>query len=265
MLENPFLSYFVKRFILTLSFLLIFAYFIISYPELYWFSHRLNYKSYSIFYDKEIPKSIFTILDEVDQLIKKSDLYDPKITIKIYVRSDEHKYNSLLPYQFPKHGLGWKLPINNNIFIFKSDISKNESYQALKPNYFIPLSYVIAHEAAHVLIESKSFLNSCWLSKINKNNCVFGIFGFLWKDEGYAEYIAGGQFTLEEGILELKKAETTKEQNLSIKGDVEYFKYFLCIKYLIEKKNLKIKEIFETDLNFDSILTEAIKAFDRIE
>lgn len=244
-------------------FLALFA-FLICFPELYWFEDKLSYKNYLVFYDKKIPNQIYSILDEVDKLVKKSDFYNPKVTLKIYLRSNEKNYNSFFPGLFPKEALGWIIPIVKNIYLWKSDISKNKTYQANKPEgYSIPLHYAITHEVVHALIENDSFLKSKILARMNKNNYMFGPFGFLWKEEGYAEYIAGGQFSLPVGILELKKVGQTCDKFFRPgNGAVEYFKYFLCIKYLLEVKKMLITEIFEANLEFEKILKSAIEFFD---
>ena len=59
------------------------------------------------------------------------------------------------------------------------------------------LSNVLAHELTHVLIENKWLLKSK-REYFNKDSSLeFG----LWKEEGYAEYVAGGSsISLDDGL-----------------------------------------------------------------
>jgi hypothetical protein len=223
---------------------------IIFYPQHYYFDNKIEYKNFQVCYDKKIPNEIYNILDSVNQKIQKSNCYSSKIKFKIFLRSDSKKYN-IFPLQFPARGSGWTIPIIKNIFLYKSDISKNKSYNHL--GHVRKLSSVLTHEIIHVLVEEKWFLKSR-MAYFDNNS--LSKFGSLWKEEGYAEYIAGGPYiTLDEGLKILKN-----ELKFNYKPHIEYFKYWFAIYYLIEKKRMTFEEILSANLKLDEVLNEAKSA-----
>jgi len=83
-------------------------------------------------------------------------------------------------------------------------------------------------------------------------------YGFMWKEEGYAEYIAGGSgINMTDGLQILNGHPNAFYNPL----EVEYFKYFLTIKYLIEVKQLTLDQIVQTKMNFDVVLRDAMNNF----
>ncbi|MBP6869275.1 hypothetical protein KBC04_00105 [Candidatus Babeliales bacterium] len=127
-------------------FLLLVSILIICYPQFY-FHDKVEYKNFQVYYDKKIPHQIYAILDTVDQLIQKSEIFDPQIKFKIFLRSNENKYNTL-PFQFPDKGMGQTTFITKNIFLYKSDITSNSTYNHIGTKR--ALSTTIAHEIIHV-------------------------------------------------------------------------------------------------------------------
>ncbi|MBP6869276.1 hypothetical protein KBC04_00110 [Candidatus Babeliales bacterium] len=82
-------------------------------------------------------------------------------------------------------------------------------------------------------------------------------FGLLWKEEGYAEYIADGPaLTLDEGLKILQDSSLVEK---SYVPHVEYFKYWLAVSYLIFTKHMTFKEILDANLKLDNVLQEAIR------
>jgi hypothetical protein len=220
---------------------------LIFYPQLYFFKDKIEYKNFQVYYDTKIPDSIYPILDEVDSLISQSECYDPHLKFKIFLRSDTDKY-TLFPFQFSDRGSGQAIPLIKNIFLYKSDCVTNTSYNHL--GHTRVLSSVLAHELIHVLIENKWLLGSK-MAYFDKNS--WSSFGALWKEEGYAEYIAGSPpIELDEGLKILNGHATPKYE-----PHFEYFKYLLAVRHLILKKHMSFEEILLTQLNLDDVLNEA--------
>lgn len=220
---------------------------IIFFPQAYYFNDKIEYKNFHVYYDKKIPDQIFGILDTVDQLIQKSDLYDQTIKFKIFLRSDEDKYN-FFPLQFPEVGCGWAIPVIKNVFLYKSDCEKNATYNHI--GHMRTLSTVLAHELTHILVENRYFFKS---KKAFLDNHSLSPFGLLWKEEGYAEYIAGGpSMELDEGLKLLHD-----ENMVEYRPHFEYFKYWLAVRYLITQKHMTFQEILDADLKLDEVLNEA--------
>lgn len=245
------MRFYLKRIFLTLIALVFIFIAIIFYPQVYYFKDKIEYKNFQVYYDTKIPDSIYSILDEVDRLIRQSDCYDPHLKFKIFLRSDVNKYN-LFPFQFPDRGSGQAIPLIKNIFLHKSDCATNISYN--HQGHTRILSSVLAHELTHVLIENKWFLKSK-MAYFDKNSR--SSFGALWKEEGYAEYIAGSlPITLDEGLKILKGEVPPKYA-----PHFEYFKYWLAVHHLILKKHMTFEEILYTKLNLDDVLQEIATNF----
>lgn len=215
---------------------------IICYPQAYYFNDKIVYKNFHVYYDKKIPDQIYATLDTVDQLIRKSDFYDPNVQFKIFLRSDADNYN-VLPFQFPDRGSGCAVSVIKNVFLYRSDCATNTSYNHV--GHMRTLSSVLAHELMHVLVENKMFLKS--------KMAYFDQFGSFWKEEGYAEYIAGDlPIKLDEGLKILNNQALPKYA-----WHFEYFKYWLAVRYLILEKHMTFEEILDTQLKLDDVLNEA--------
>lgn len=218
----------------------------IFYPQAYYFNDKIEYKNFRLYSDTKIPDQIYSILDEVDLLIRQSDCYDPLLKFKIFLRSDVNKYN-LFPFQFPDRASGQTIPLIKNVFLYKSDCATNTSYNRL--GHIRTLTSLLAHELTHVLIENKWLFKSK-IEHFDKDSSVkFG----LWKEEGYAEYIAGGlPISLDEGLKMLNH-----EVPIGYAPHFEYFKYWLAVRHLILEKHMTFEEILYAKLNLDDVLQEA--------
>ncbi len=249
-----------KVLILLSSFVVLIVAFLmaIANPQWYYFKDKLEYRNFLVYYDKILPDETIAILDQAEVLIKKSFFYRPNLKLKIFLRSDFNKYN-LLPFQFRKLGYGWTVQyLSNNIYIFRSDIKTNSSQDGMGGTRL--LSNVIAHEATHVLIEKQfGYLKSRFGPFFKKYE--FSQLGYLWKEEGYAEYIAGGGTmfnTFEEGIAVLSDKKKS-EYNIH---NIEYFKYWVAIKYLLEVEKIEESMIFQEEFILDDLISKAIKYYD---
>jgi hypothetical protein len=173
---------------------------IICYPQIYYFSDKIEYKNFRVYCDVKMPDQIYPILDDVDRLIRQSDC------------------------------------------------ATNTSYTHL--GHTRTLSNVLAHELMHVLIENK------WLLKsksefLNKNSLTK--FGLLWKEEGYAEYVAGGSsLSLDDGLKMLNN-----EVAIECVPQLEYFKYWLAVRHLILEKHMTFEQILYAQLDLYDVLREA--------
>lgn len=238
----------LRNIFLLFSAILVLALVVICYPQIYYFNDKVHYKSFYVYYDKKIPQEIFPILDQVEERLKKSQLYDQKVNFKIFLRSDVSNYN-ILPYQFNNNVAGWVIPFIKNVFLYKADIKNNIAYNPI--GHQRPLVSLLSHELTHVLIESKWSLSRVpWLIE-NSNRSKMGL---LWKEEGYAEYISGGTgYSFEEGMSYLNNS------NSPFPFYSEYFKCYLAVRYLIENKGMKIEDIFlRKDINLEDVLNEYI-------
>lgn len=223
---------------------------IICFPQIYYFKDKIEYKNFQVYYDKKIPDQIYATLDAVEQSIQKSECYNPHLKFKIFLRSDANNYG-ILPLQFPDRGSGQAVPIIQNVFLYKSDCATNTTYNHM--GHARALSSVISHELIHILVDDKWFLKS---KMAYFDHDDVSPFGALWKEEGYAEYIAGGAAINLDNGLKILKNEAMPEYI----PHVEYFKYWLAVRYLITKKQMSFEEILNTNLKLDDVLAEAISS-----
>lgn len=245
------MRFYLKRISLVLISLIFIFISIISFPQVYYFNDKIEYKNFRVYCDIKIPDQIYPILDEVNRLIRQSDCYDPHLKFKIFLRSDVTKYN-LLPGQFPNGGFGQTISLIKNVFIYKSDCATNTSYTHLghtRLEHTRTLSNVLAHELMHVLVENQWLLKSK-SAYFDKNS--LSKFG-LWKEEGYAEYIAGGSsISLDDGLKMLNG-----DVPIECIPQFEYFKYWIAVRHLILKRHMTFEEILYAKLNLDDVLQEA--------
>lgn len=232
---------------------------VITNPQWYYFKDNLEYKNFIVYYDKSLPEKIFITLNQAEKLIKNSPFYETNLKFKLFLKSDRNKYD-LLPLQFPSLGFGRSVQLlSNNIYISQADIETNSSHSGLGDTR--TLSSVIAHEVVHVLIEKHFGYFKSRLHPYFKKH-EFSSMGYLWKEEGYAEYIAGGETTIksfEDGIAILS-GKKQSEYNIH---NVEYFKYYVAVKYLLEVEKIDEKNIFQKEFILDDLISKAIEHYEK--
>ena len=188
----------------------------------------------------------------------KSYLFNNNIKVNVFFKIGVNSKMNL-PYQFHKEAFAQTIPFFNNIFI--SNVSFKTMQAFRKGGHSRPISSILAHEMIHVLYEDrygwrKTRLHN-WLDTSEKSK-----YGFIWKEEGYAEYIAGGKgINFVEGLKILDGRGNTTYNSIA----VEYFKYWLAIKYLLEIKHLSMDQVVYTKLDFDTVLQQAVLAFNQLQ
>ncbi len=234
---------FIKRIVIGIPLISILFLSIIFYPSLY-LRHRFEYRNLCVYSDKPLPENACIVLAEVHELIKGSDFYVPNLKIKIFIR-DNFKNYSWIPWQFPTSGYGQAIPIIENIFIGNADFQSNQAYH---PNSkkSRTLSKVLAHEIIHILIFHHSYKSWC-LHLFNKLN--WSSVGLLWKEEGYAEYIA------KEWIPDRTNNMLSGASDLSAFGK-EYYSYWIAVKHLLEDKEMTIDQILNSNIDLEELLSE---------
>lgn len=212
---------------------------LICFPQLYYFDNKLVYKNFTIYSNIPFPSNTPLILDNVEKLIQKSEIYDSDLHFKIFLRSD-YNIHRLLPWQFSDSAYAITRPLIRNIFISKGDFQTNSAYKISGGKN--SLDKIIAHEIVHILIENK-FLGQSRIFAKDRSKL-----GFFWKEEGYADYIAARSTS--NFFQESKNKNNFKS---SVYGS-EYFNYSSAIKYLIDKKHMRLNEILRTEISLDDVL-----------
>ena len=239
--------------------LILSALLLINNPQWYYFADKLDYKHFSLFYDKTISERAKPVLDQVETLIERSSFFEPNLKFKVFLRNDPSHYNSF-PFQFADKGFGQSIQfLSNNIYINHGDLDANVSLSGLGDSR--TLGSVIAHEVVHVLIEKKFGYFARRIKPLLMRD-EFSSFGYLWKEEGYCEYIAGGSpglGSLREGIKILKENRIPIEKV----HHAEYFKYWLAVKYLLDVDKSTEDDIFLRRHDLEELLSKAMEFFDK--
>jgi hypothetical protein len=236
---------------------------VILYPQFYCCKNQFQLGQYKIYFcgndeSNNNRAAITTVINRVDKLLRKSELFDHNLHFKIFIRSNNYSCINL-PWQFNEKAYGQTIPLFYNIFISKVNIGTSEAFNGA--GHSRPLPSVVAHELTHVLYENKfGWIKTRlydWLDGESKSKL-----GLLWKEEGYAEYIAGGQaINVAEG-LQILKGKSDPHYN---KYEVEYFKCWFAIKYLIEVKHLSISQIINMKISLDTVLQQAMIANNQVK
>ena len=130
---------------------------------------------------------------------------------------------------------------NSNIFINKSDLTRDLVFRRAPANNERSLSGVIAHETTHLLIRKR-----------------YGYWRNLtiptWKKEGYAEYVAGGSTLAYETGLRMWK------ENPKDGTGYQYFKYYILVKYLLEHDKLTVDDLFNRDFDLPALEAKVLNS-----
>jgi hypothetical protein len=241
----------IKKIFISLFIIVSVGFFVILNPALY-FSNCFAYKNFRVYSGFQLPKDATrVVLDEVQEMIETSQLYDPDVKIKIFVR-DNFKSHSWMPWQFNAVAYGQVIPLAENIFIGNAHFESNKAYnpKGLLNGESRDLSKVLAHEITHVFIFRNSYKK--WLLNL-LNQANWSEIGLLWKEEGYAEYIAREwDSDLAYAVLN----ETDDSSHNFSKNGKEYCSYLLAIRHLIENKGMTIAEILDAELQLQDLLFE---------
>lgn len=207
---------------------------LLSFPQLL-FAHEVSYNSFKIYSQQPIDPGVTAVLDKVQARLESSPLKNDEVKPRVFLINNFRVYSMLSLYLGGNSfGKGYPMLPTDNIFMNKSDVSKDLVFRNAPANSERSLSGVIAHETTHLLIRKR-----------------YGYFGNLtmptWKKEGYAEYIAGGStLSYETGVKMWK-------ENPKDGTGYQYFKYYMLVKYLLEQEKISVDDLFNRDFDVASL------------
>lgn len=208
---------------------------LLSFPQLL-FAHEVSYKNFRVYSREPLDQNINTVLDRVQSRLATSSINNDEVKPKVFLINSFRFYEGLSLY-LGAHSFGKGFPLlpTNNIFINKSDPSKDQVFRNADSDNVRSLSGVIAHEITHLLVRKRL---GYW-----RNMTIP-----TWKKEGYAEYVAGGStLPYETGVKRWK-------DNPKDGTGYQYFKYYMLVTYLLEHEKITVDELFSGD--FDVALLE---------
>ncbi|MDP8203217.1 MAG: hypothetical protein P9L95_01645 [Candidatus Tenebribacter mawsonii] len=205
-------------------------------PNISFYRNHINHKQFKIYSDIKIDDNIYKILDDVEEKLVASEIYNSTLNYKIFISSDFKPYSIFCPSL--KDAFAATYPIINNIFISKTDIENNLVVRNASEDNERSLSSVITHEVTHKLIENEIGVNA------NRKLQI-------WKKEGYCEYISG------ESVLNLKAGINQVYNGAnSFSPAFDYLKYRIFITYLLDVKEHTFKSIIETEFDIHALEKE---------
>ena len=202
------------------------------------FAHHVRYQNYEVWSDEPIPSSIVEVLDDATRRLNTSPLYKPDWTIKVFICN--------APWRLWLYGMRFDTTMGGSadmlftrhVIIRSADIPNNavrmpEGRRLMDPE-LRPLSYFIAHEAAHIL-QSRTFGRTSYITHPE------------WLSEGFADYVGkGGQFDLAE------------HRQLYRVGALDwpprrYRRYHLELDYLLREKRMTLQQVFAAPPSEDTV------------
>lgn len=208
------------------------AYLLLLYFPQPLFAYSTEYERFKVYSREPIEPEIAAVLDSAEARLKRSPIYDADVARPVYLTNSFGMY-ALLSHKVYR-SFANSVPFIENIFINKTDIPADRVFVNREKNNSRSLSGVIAHEVTHLLIQRRyGTLRSLSIP--------------AWKKEGYCEYIAGDStITLDEGLRLWRESPSDDT-------GYRYIKYHAMMKYLLEKENMSVDDLFKRDLDENEI------------
>ena len=211
----------------TVGFIAI-AYLLLLYYPQPLFAYSTTYERFEVHSREPIDAGLDKVLDRAETLLKTSPLYDAEVRRPIFLTNGFGMY-ALLSHK-AYNSFGNSVPFVTNVFINKTDIPGDWVFMNRAKNNSRSLSVVIAHEITHIFIRQRY-------------GTVTSMLQPAWKNEGYCEYIAG------ESTIPLDEGLRLWRENPSDDTGYRFTKYRAMVKYLLEKENMTVDELFNRTLD----------------
>lgn len=206
----------------------------------YCFNEYSQYKKSTV-----TENEILSFLDEISDIIKTNPFYDEKMKINICFCKNRAQYSFWNPLTAFKGSLAVSTNFlsSHNIMISEPDFLTYEvSFTNKRFSNTRRIPDIINHEMTHSFLRNK--LN--FFSRIKKLP--------KWKEEGIAEIVANSSsYDIETGIKLFLN--NNKDNNPAF----NYFKYRLCIIYLLKEKNMSLSQIIDSPLKYSDIQKEILQ------
>ncbi len=202
---------------------------LVIFPNLTVYHHKVIYKNFRIYSDKEIDDNIYSILDKVEKKLSRSEIYNERVKYRMFLSSSIKLYAAFVPGQ--KDAFAAAFPIFRNIFVSQTDVKNNKVYRNTVEDNERSLSSVLAHEATHILIEKKI--------GIGGNRKLAS-----WKKEGYCEYIS-----IDDPLNMMNAFNTVYSSGNHGSSSFSYLKFRLLVTYLLDEKGYSFQEMVETEFD----------------
>jgi hypothetical protein len=235
----------IKRGAAALGLLALSCFAIWCYPQPM-FAHHMRYQNYEVWSDQAIAPQMAQVLDDATRRLRTSELYKPDSQLEIFLCNAPWRLWFYGGRFNAGMGGGADMVVTRHITIRASDIPANRvrlnAGRRLADEQYRPLSYFIAHEAAHVM-ESRQFGPMMVLRTPT------------WLVEGYADHVGkGGDFDFDENRKQLALG----VEKLDPKRSGLYRRFQLEVDFLLNRKGMSVAQLF-ADPPDEAQLLDALK------
>ncbi|MES2298688.1 MAG: hypothetical protein V4582_16715 [Pseudomonadota bacterium] len=208
------------------------------------FAHTMRYQNFDVWSDQEISPQLESVLDDANRRLRTSTLYRPEDRYKLFLCNAPWRLWLYGGHFSTRVGGFADTVATRNIYIRAADLPANRVLMApgmaLADAAHRPLSYFIAHEAAHIM-ESRRFGRLMYLRNP------------VWLSEGYADRVGkAGDFDFAEN-LQLFKLRTAL---LDPKRSGLYRRYQLEVDYLLAAPDARVEQLFAQAPPEDALLEQ---------
>jgi hypothetical protein len=218
--------------------------FLLSFPQVL-FAYEVSHGNFTVYSRAPLDPNIHRILDGVKARLKASGIDDEKLEPRVFI-SDSHGLYATLGLYVGRNSFakGYPLLPTANVFVNKSDVAHDLVFRDAPTDRQRSLSGVLAHEVTHLLVRKRlGYVKNLALP--------------AWKQEGYAEYVAGGT------LLDRDRGVRKWKDNPNDDTGYRYFKYCMLVKYLIDVKKLSVDDVFTRDFDERSLEREVLGSLTR--
>jgi hypothetical protein len=208
------------------------------------FAHQTSYRNFEIWSDRPIDPAIGGVLDDALRRLETSELYSPGQTFRIFFCNSDWRmwiYSQRFNSALGGAADNW---LTQNIYLRTSDIAGNALIAPgdvpLSDADVRPLSYFIAHEAAHIL-EARAF------------GRFMGLVYPVWLTEGYADLVGkGGDFDAAENLSLLQAG----DPRLDYQQSGLYRGYHLMVLHALDLRGGSVRRLFDDPPDGEEILRD---------
>lgn len=216
------------------------------------YANKTKHNNLTVFHNKTLDPTLLTNLDQVTELLKASEFYNPKLHLDICL-NDGSKYPKLIR-TVRGQAFGWgfydKVVLQGTTNYKDNNVELN--------GYKWNLTQLLAHEMTHCLQFDKL---GFWKSKPIANIPN-------WKWEGYAEYVSRKNNDQKDLSKNIERLITTDKTNWDIKFDDstiaprEYYDYWTLVQYCMDIKKMNYKQILADTTNEQTVRQEMMKWYE---
>lgn len=215
------------------------------------YANKTTHNNYTIFHNNTVDPVLLTKIEQVTELLKTSEFYNPKLHLDICL-NDDSTYPKLLR-DIRGQAFAWG-------FYDKVVLQGNANYQGdyVELNgYKWNLTQLLAHEMTHCLQFDKL---GFW-----KSNPVASIPN--WKWEGYAEYVSRQRTDQKDLSKNIAQFIATDKNNWEINfadstiAPKEYFDYWTLVQYCMDIKKMSYKQLLADTTNEQIVRQEMMRWF----